>query len=66
MQEDKKKARLAGPQRLKKAEAECEPGSGFPHLSRSLDLPITLADFFSTLAEEKTERSHRYANLRSW
>jgi hypothetical protein len=53
VQEDAQKARPARPQLLKKAEVEVKVkrrgGSSLLNLSLSLDLPITLAGFFSIL-----------------
>ena len=45
----------ARPHRVKQAEVEVkvERRSDFPHLSLSLNLPLTLADFFSNLLEER-------------
>ena len=48
----------ARPQRVKKAEVEQRSDASHRSLIRNLTLPITLADFFSILLEERTERSH--------
>jgi hypothetical protein len=55
LEQDAQKGRSARPQRMKKAEVEVKvkhrTGSCLLNLSLSLNLPITLADFFSILQE---------------
>ena len=46
----------ARPQQANQAEVKVEQRSDFPHLSLSLNLPLTSADFFSILLSEPADQ----------